>query len=279
MGHSTGFGRISKAYLFCLVAFCLVAPLGIRAAEPAKETPFSVNSPLEIPGMMLDSGQYLFRLGEPAPERNVLQVFETVQIWAGDGARLLSTLLTMPNYDRPTTDKTVFSFFERGPNDPKALRLWFAPGRDYAQEFVYPKLQAVQLAKSAGRAVLSMPLELPADVGRLGMIAAPEPPAAPVTVPRAAPAQRPARIARFVRDTASPVPAVEPVGTRPPGAQPQPKSSGARERSAEIAARAPDASGSLPKTASSLPLLATIGMLGIAGGVLLRLLAMRLERR
>jgi LPXTG-motif cell wall-anchored protein len=35
----------------------------------------------------------------------------------------------------------------------------------------------------------------------------------------------------------------------------------------------------LPKTGSYLPLLAALGLLGIVAGLLLRILAMRLERR
>jgi len=56
-----------------------------RAAEPVKQTQFSTNAPIEVPGMMLDSGQYVFKLIEPEAQRNVLQVFETVQLWTGDG--------------------------------------------------------------------------------------------------------------------------------------------------------------------------------------------------
>src|SRR5256886_6202313 len=105
-----------------------------HAAEPVKQTQFSTNGSIEVPGMMLDRGQYVFRLIEPEAQRNVLQVFETVQLWTGDGTRLLSTMLTMPNYDLPPTDKTVFTFFERGSQQPKALRIWFVPGRNYRSE-------------------------------------------------------------------------------------------------------------------------------------------------
>ena len=138
-----------------------------RAADVIKQTPFSINEPFEIPSMMLEPGNYVFKLIEREPQRNVLDVFETVQLWTSDETRLLSTMLTMPNYDQPTTDKTVFTFFDRGPKQPKALRIWFAPGRNYGQEFVYPQLQAVELGKSVGRAVLSMPPELPGDLGKL----------------------------------------------------------------------------------------------------------------
>jgi len=44
----------------------------------------------------------------------------------------------------------VFTFFERGSQQPKALRIWFAPGRKYGQELVYPKAQAAELAEIGG---------------------------------------------------------------------------------------------------------------------------------
>jgi hypothetical protein len=138
-----------------------------NANNISAQTPFVTNESLEVPGMMLAPGRYVLRLIEPGVERNVLQVFEVVQLWSGDEKRLLSTMLTMPNYDRPITDKTVFAFLERGPKQPKALRLWFSPGRNYGQEFVYPKAQAVELAKAVGRGVLSMPPELHGDIGLL----------------------------------------------------------------------------------------------------------------
>src|ERR1051325_3258819 len=78
-------------------------PATVRPAEPLKQPQFSTNPPVEVPGMMLDTGQYVFKLIEPEAQRNVLQVFETVQLWTGDGTRLLSTMLTMPNYDLPPT--------------------------------------------------------------------------------------------------------------------------------------------------------------------------------
>src|ERR1700683_3733901 len=110
----------AKTVTITALAVC-AAGAPARAADPAKQTPFSIDEPLEAPGMMLEPGRYLFKLIEPELHRNVLEVFETVQLWTGDETRLLTTLLTMPNYDQPTTDKTVVTFFERGPKQPKAL--------------------------------------------------------------------------------------------------------------------------------------------------------------
>ncbi len=246
----------------------LAAWAELRAAEPVKETPFQTNDSLEIPSMILEPGRYVFKLVERESQRNVLDVFEVVQLWTGDESRLLSTLLTMPNYDQPTTDKTVFTFFERGPKQPKALRIWFAPGRNYGQEFVYPKLQAVELAKSTGRAVLSLPMELPGDLGKLGTLPAPQPAPVPVKAPVAAIAPPPAM----------PAPASQ-VAAMPPRAPAVASAPAPLESRARVAREPKMSAASLPKTASYLALFAALGVLGIVAGVLLRILGLRLDRR
>lgn len=255
-----GKNRVASTVLVLVVTTGLTA----RAGEASRQTPFSTNEPLEVPGRILEPGSYVFKLIEPENQRNVLQVFETVQLWTGDNQHLLSTLLTMPNYDVPTTDKTVFAFFDRGPKQPKALRIWFSPGRNYGEEFVYPKGQAVELAKSIGRGVLSLPAELPADVGQLNrpMAESLESSPAPIQTSRPKPAISNRAIIPPAANTApqsTPLPAV-PVQSR------------ARARNGKMIA------ASLPKTGSYLPLLATLGLLGIVAGILLRMLGIRLER-
>jgi hypothetical protein len=269
---------------------------GVRAADAPKRTPFVINEPVEVPSMILEPGHYVLRLVEPSSERNVLQVFEVVQLWTGDEGRLLSTLLTMPNYDRPTTDKTVFTFFERGTKQAKALRLWFPPGRNCGQEFVYPKAQAVELAKAVGRGVLSMPPELPGDIGLLGG-GAQRGGAAPARAPIAIPAVQP-----FVPKPA-PAPATA-VAKEQPAQKPPPPSPGAsrnesvravnetpsgasrsviESRSRAMSRTVPQAPeripASLPKTAGYLPLAAVLGIAGIIAGILLRILALRMEQQ
>jgi len=283
----------------------------VRAADLPKKTLFVTNESVEVPGMVLDPGRYVLKLVEPGSERNVLQVFEVVQLWTGDEGRLLSTLLTMPNYDRPTTDKTVFIFYERGAKQAKALRLWFSPGRNCGQEFVYPKAQAVELAKAVGRGVLSMPPELPGDIGVLAGtvqrgVAAP----ARATVPPPAAAQplAPARATMPSPGAAQPV-LQKPVSVapaaheQPPQKTPPPQSPGlstsvsvravnatpagaassaiqSRSRTmSRTAAQAPERSEALPRTAGYLPLLALLGIAGIVSGILLRILALRMEQQ
>jgi hypothetical protein len=248
-----GRSRVTSALLVLVASTGLAA----RANEATRQTPFSTNEPLEVPGRILEPGNYVFKLIETEAQRNVLQVFETVQLWTGDEHHLLSTLLTMPNYDAPTTDKTVFAFFERGPKQPKALRIWFSPGRNYGHEFAYPRGQAVELAKSIGRGVLSLPVELPADIGQFNRPVA----ESPQVYPAPPPAPRPGQVISNRRIVPPAPPPALPVQSR------------ARARDGKMIA------GALPKTGSYLPLLAALGLLGIVTGWLLRIFAMRLERR
>jgi hypothetical protein len=230
---------------FVLTTMLIVMGAVALPGQTPRRTPFSISEPLEIPGTVLNPGEYVMRLVEIEPHRNVLEVFETVQLWSSDDTQLLSTLLTMPNYDLPATDKSPFAFFDRGGNQPKALRLWFAPGRKYAQEFVYPTAQAVELAKTVGRAVLSMPPELPGDAGKAAKM---------VTQPS---------------HRASKAPIVPPETSAPP-----PDQSRARAQDNPAANTA-----ALPKTGGYLPLLALIGLIALMSGLLLHALARRLEAK
>ena len=46
------------------------------------------------------------------------------------------------------------TFRERAAGEPEALRAWFYPGRNWGEEFVYPKAKAIELAKATNTPVL-----------------------------------------------------------------------------------------------------------------------------
>ena len=138
------------------------------------------------------------------------------------------------------TDKTVLTFKERGEGQPEAIKAWFYPGESWGQEFVYPKKRAIELAKIVKEPVLAMPIEtteaVPVETLR--------------TVPVAA-----------VQPTGEEVP-VTAVVQAPPAA----------------VAAAPPATvvaETLPKTASSLPLFALIGLLSLFAGFTLLIITKR----
>ena len=77
---------------------------------------------------------------------------------------IYATILAIPNYRLKATDKTVITFRERPAGEPEALRAWFYPGRNWGEEFVYPKAKAIELAKATNTPVLFTPVEIPVEV-------------------------------------------------------------------------------------------------------------------
>src|ERR1035438_5417571 len=56
------------------------------------------------------------------------------------------------------------TFRERPAGEPEALRAWFYPGRNWGEEFVYPKEKAIVLAQTTNVPVLFTSAEMPLEV-------------------------------------------------------------------------------------------------------------------
>ena len=87
-----------------------------------------------------------------------------VQIFSADEKTVIATILAIPNYRLKATDKTVISFSERPAGEPEALRAWFYPGKNWGDEFVYPKSRAMEIAKTANVPVLYTEALIPLEV-------------------------------------------------------------------------------------------------------------------
>jgi len=140
--------------LFGLATLGLMFTPSAKADEWNEKTIVTFNQPVEIPGRVLPAGTYVFKLLDSQSDRNVVQIFNK------DENHVYATLLAIPDYRMEPTGKTVITFEERRAGAPEAIRAWFYPGRNYGEEFVYPKLKAVELAKANTEHVLSMPNEL-----------------------------------------------------------------------------------------------------------------------
>lgn len=219
----------SLTMAFCLGAFILSIPLAAKADEWNKATRLTFNKPVEIPGMVLGPGTYVFKLADLV-DRNV------VQIYNADETHLYKDVLAIPSYRSEPTDKTVITFEERAQGSPQAVKEWFYPGNSYGEEFVYPAVQTVHVAQKS---------VLPAVAQHLTPV-----------VP--APQQQAA---------APPAPNNEPVQIAQVTPTPQPAAS-----SPAAAQKAPE---KLPRTASSLPLLALIGLLSLGGSAGVRVFSKR----
>ena len=134
---------------------------------------------------------------------------------------VFATVLAIPDYEpNMVRDHSVFTFEERAANAPQALKTWFYPGDNWGEEFVYPKAETARTAPPPTTLNPRPALPEPSHAE------APPPPAnAPVIAQNTPPA------------VPAPQPPVEIAQTQP----------------------APAPAKELPKTASTLPLIAFLG--------------------
>lgn len=229
------------AMFFCFVFLALAITPRVKAQTLNKKTVMTFSEPFEVPGVdaqILPAGTYVFTLLDSFSDRNI------VRITNEDGTHVYTTILAINNYHLKPTEKTVLTFKERGEGQPEAIKAWFYPGNTFGQEFVYSKKRAIELAKIVNEPVLAMPTEttdaVPVETLKTVPVAAIQPTGeeVPVTAVVQAP---PAAVA------ATP-PATPPV--------------------TEVAQ-------ALPQTASSLPLIASIGLLSLFAGFTLLIIAKR----
>ena len=138
-----------------VVAAAAMLPLTAQAQGPAnQDTYFTFSAPVELPGVTLPAGRYLFKLVDSQSNRHV------VRVTSGDRKQLFATLMAIPSYTvgKPT-DEPEIRFMEGPENAPHAVKLWIYPGRTVGHEFIYPRAQAQRLAKATGQPVLSVKTE------------------------------------------------------------------------------------------------------------------------
>ena len=68
----------SLVMMLGLGAFLLSTPLAAKADEWNKKTTITFNQPVEIPGMVLAPGTYVFELMDSPSDRDVVQIFNAV---------------------------------------------------------------------------------------------------------------------------------------------------------------------------------------------------------
>jgi hypothetical protein len=233
-------------------AVLCMAFLGVTFSSTAKaddwnrKTVVTFSNPVEIPGVhlqgwgVLPAGTYVFKILDSTSDRHIVQIFSK------DELTIYATILAIPNYRLKATDKTVITFNERPVGQPEALRAWFYPGRNWGEEFVYPKSKAMELAQVAKTPVLFTPAEIPVEV------------AAPIKS-----VDEPV----VVQLKQAPIMAIQPSGeevqlavvvTPPPPEEMQ------------VATAPAPVIEKLPDTASNLPLIALCGLLALGGALTIR---------
>jgi len=229
--------------VLCAAVIATAFSPSVKADDWNQKTVITFSQPVETPGVhmkgwaVLPAGTYVFKLLGSPSDRHIVQIFNQ------DETVVYATVLAVPNYRLKATSKTVLTFRETPPGEPDVLRAWFYPGKNFGEEFVYPKERAIALAKVTNSPVLYTSAEIPAEV------------TAPITS-----AEEPV----VVTLKKAPVLAVQPTGedveiaqvvTAPP---------------AEVLVATNDAPAQLPKTASPMPLIGLFGLLALGAAFTLK---------
>jgi hypothetical protein len=117
-------------------------------------TEFTFNTPVEMPGITLPPGTYIFRLADHSTSRKVMQVI------AKDASNKNYGLFMTIEAQRPQASREAeLRFMETPAGTPTAVRTWWYPGNTYGREFIYPKSQARRLAQATNTTVLTTKAE------------------------------------------------------------------------------------------------------------------------
>ncbi len=154
----------------------------------------------------------------------------TIVFQSLDGTRTFATVLATPHPKARSIDETEFVYFPTPAGEPRVLRTWFPPNDRFAGQ----------------------DFVYPAD--RMAALRKETSEELPVATAQTTPMPAPAEKADMVPVTPPPPPASA------PAAEPRP----------EPPTRIADAGSTLPKTASPVPAIGSLGLLFLAAGSLLR---------
>lgn len=228
----------------------LTLAAGAAQGQPADyRTFFTFSAPVTLPGVTLPAGTYLFRLADPNSSRKVINVL------SADGKQSLAMLHTIPNQLLRAPRDPEIRFMEAEANMPLPIKTWWYPGKAIGYEFIYPRPQALALARVASEPVLTTAAETQdLEKAELARITASGPPA-PVIVD-----ENPAPVAVASGRVQQGEVAVDASG-------PAPVTQQARADDGALAGQRT----SLPQTASSWPMVAVFGSAALVAGFALLL--------
>jgi hypothetical protein len=144
-------GRLKSLLVASAAAVVLAG--GIAAGQgvlPDRSTIVTISAPVSIPGTVLPAGEYLFKLADTNASRNVVQIFDK------DRAKIFATLIAVSAQRNEPEGEAVITFHETPANQPPALHYWYYAGEKDGQEFVYPKSQAIAIARASRESVMAM---------------------------------------------------------------------------------------------------------------------------
>src|SRR5579871_1625681 len=124
--------RIGRAPVVAVFAgLCVLAlPSVAGADEWNMKTKVTFSGQVEVPGMVLPAGTYVFKLMDNS-DRNVVQIFDK------DERKSMTSFMAVPEERQEPPNQTIIRFEERSGNSPEAVHLWFYPGDKTGHLFIY----------------------------------------------------------------------------------------------------------------------------------------------
>lgn len=140
------------------VAVLVTLTISVAAQDfnTLEKTYLTFSGPVELPGLRLEGGTYVFRLADTAG-RNVVQVLSQ------DEKDILGQWLFIQAERPEVSGETVIAFRETTAGATPAIQYWYYPGEKIGKEFVYPKDQALRIAARTGATVQSVEGEITAE--------------------------------------------------------------------------------------------------------------------
>lgn len=281
-------GSIKSLAAVACAALLLTSAAATAQTTQDRLTFVTFSGPVSIPGKTLPAGTYAFKLADSPADRHIVQVFDKDQM------KLYATLLAIPA-DRTEADgDPVITFKETAADRPPAVRYWFYAGERAGNEFVYPKNQAMMIARASGESVMSVDTDSTdieewktSKTSRVTGNADPQASTASTTstsTTTSTSADTTTASSQPPVTTAPPSQPTQPTTTAPVTTQPtttgdtttqptttQPATAPAQSASADTVGTSGRSERSeLPRTASELPAIGLIGVFALAGALVLR---------
>jgi hypothetical protein len=245
-----------------ITSACAAAILTTMSAMPAQaqqpmdsRTEFTFNQPVELPGVTLPPGTYIFRFVDATTGRKVMQV------QAKDASSKTYGMFLTISAQRPRpSDDAELRFMETPVGQPTAVKTWWYPGNTIGREFIYPKSQARRLAQATNQTVLTTQAESVTDDQMQ---------TADLSYVSASGQETPLTDDQLVEAAAN----TPPVGTAgadaSAAAQSNTAATAGMDRPTQEGTMASNRT-SLPRTSTALPLLGLLGLASLLGGAALR---------
>ena len=121
----------------------------------SRDTSFTFSQPVMVPNQTLPAGKYLFRVN--TQNRNI------IEIYSSDKSRMIQRVIAVQAARSDSPERAEIRLIEGSSEAPVAIGTWWYPSQRQGWEFIYPREQAMKLAKTARQPILTTAANVPAE--------------------------------------------------------------------------------------------------------------------